>query len=213
MLIGGVLAAARRSAKMTRRLGVFRLFITILLLALALLIARYSWHLLFVQDAEGILYDVRSALTAPAVDQDNRIVMVVYDDDTLIQTGKRSPLDRAILAKALRRIDTMHAKAIGIDILIDQPQPEDPALIAAFRSMKTPTWLAYAAHASASDKINDAQQTFIEQVLASAAPGNVHATSIRLEADQGNFLRRWPSRIAGLAKKPCSSGKAAWARS
>jgi adenylate cyclase len=43
---------------------------------------------------------------------------------------KRSPLDRAILAKALANIDKMGAKAIGIDILIDQPQPEDAQLLA-----------------------------------------------------------------------------------
>ena len=35
-------------------------------------------------------------------------------------------------------------KAIGIDILIDQPQAEDAQLLAAMKAMKTPVWLAYA---------------------------------------------------------------------
>ena len=93
-----------------------------------------------------MLYDVRILLTAPKVAQDDRIVMVVYTDETLEATGKRSPLDRAMLARALTNIDAMKPKAIGIDILIDQPQPEDPQLIAAFRRMKTPTWLGFASN-------------------------------------------------------------------
>ncbi|CAN5280090.1 adenylate/guanylate cyclase domain-containing protein [soil metagenome] len=188
----------RRRHKLTRQLGVARLITTALLIVLALLVARFSWKTPFVLDAEGVLFDFRSALASPTVDQDSRIVLVVYDEDTLRLTGKRSPLDRTVLAKALKRIDTMGAKSIGIDILIDQPQPEDPVLIDAFRHMKTPTSLAYATTATAEEKTTYSQQKFVEQLLRDVAPGNVHATSIRLEADAGNVLRRWPPRVKGL---------------
>ena len=57
---------------------------------------------------------------------------------------KRSPLDRGLLAKALRNIDKMGAKAIGIDILFDQPQDEDADLVSTLRAMNTPTFVAYA---------------------------------------------------------------------
>ncbi len=53
-------------------------------------------------------------------------MLVAYTDDTLIATRKRSPLDRSVLARALAALDGMGAKAIGVDILIDQPQDEDP---------------------------------------------------------------------------------------
>src|SRR3546814_1540961 len=70
--------------------------------------------------------------------------MLVYDDQTLIATRKRSPLDRGLLARALRNIDAMGAKSIGIDILFDQPQDEDGELLSVLRAMLTPVWLGYA---------------------------------------------------------------------
>jgi adenylate cyclase len=181
-----------------RQLGPARLIATAVFLLVALLVARFSWSTPFVLDAEGVLFDFRSALASPMVDQESRVVLVVYDEDTLRLTGKRSPLDRAVLAKALKRIDGMGAKSIGIDILIDSPQAEDPVLIDTFRHMKTPTWLAYASNATAADKTTYSQQKFVEQLLHDVAPGNVHAASIRLEADADNVLRRWPTRLPGL---------------
>ena len=191
--------ARRRATRLFRQLGAVRLALTFALLILALLVARFSWSVPFLQDAEAILYDLRGALTAARVEQDPRIAMVVYDDDTLALTGKRSPLDRAMLARALARIDTLGAKAIGIDILIDQPQPEDAQLVAAFRAMQTPTFLAYASNASNRDKISYEQQAFLDRFLAQLAPGNVHPASIRLQGERDGVLRRWPDRPAGLA--------------
>jgi adenylate cyclase len=192
------LSGARRRRHIARQLGPARLIAAAIFIVLALLVARFSWQTPFILDAEGVLFDFRSALASPVVDQNSRIALVVYDEDTLRLTGKRSPLDRTVLAKALKRIDAMGAKSIGIDILIDAPQAEDPVLIDAFRHMKTPTWLAYASNATAEDKTTYSQQKFVEQLLHDVAPGNVHATSIRLEADGDNVLRRWPPRLAGL---------------
>jgi adenylate cyclase len=90
---------------------------------------------------------MRIVATAPLVHRDSRIVIVPYTDNTLIATGKRSPLDRTTLARALTRLDAMGAKAIGIDILIDQSQPDDALLLKALRSMQTPIYLAYASNA------------------------------------------------------------------
>ena len=188
----------KRAALILRQLGTMRLVATLVVLVLALLLARFSWDMLFARDAEAILYDLRSATAAPRVEQDPRIVLVVYDDDTLILTGKRSPLDRTVLAKALKRIDAMGAKSIGIDVLIDQPQPEDSVLVAAFSSINTPTWLAYASNATNGDKITYEQQQFLENFTKRLKPGNVGATSIRLTADSDNVLRRWPEAKAGL---------------
>ncbi len=187
-----------RVAPVARQVGTVRLILTLVALALALLIARYSWQLRFAEDAEAILYDFRSALSAPPRAQDPRIVLVVYNDDTLIQTGKRSPLDRTMLARALTRLDSMGAKSIGIDILIDQPQPDDSLLVAAFRAMKTPTALAYASNATNPDKMTWEQQRFLDQFIARLAPGNVRPASVRLEAERDNVLRRWPAERQGL---------------
>ena len=53
-------------------------------------------------------------LTAPGVDQDPRVVMVVFNDDTLKHTQRRSPLDRGLLAKALTQLDDPPVKALFV---------------------------------------------------------------------------------------------------
>ncbi|MET0270314.1 MAG: adenylate/guanylate cyclase domain-containing protein, partial [Sphingomonas sp.] len=85
-----------------RRIGPVRLLGTALFLTLAVLFARGSWSIPLARDVERILYDVRAYASAPTVDQDDRITMVVFNDQTLIETGRRSPLDRVTLAKALQ---------------------------------------------------------------------------------------------------------------
>ncbi len=184
-------------SKLVRQIGRWQTAFSLIALALAVIVARDSWHLLLFLDAEHAMFDARVVALAPLVHQDPRIVIVPYTDDTLIATGKRSPLDRATLAKALTRLDAMGAKAIGIDILIDQPQADDPALIAAFHRMHTPTFLAYASAATASDKILYRQQQFLDQFQRAIAGPHVHAASILLQTDQDNVLRRWTPPVPG----------------
>ncbi len=85
---------------------------------------------------------------------------------------ERPPSDRRSTARSWRarlaNIDKMGAKAIGIDILIDQPQPEDPQLLATLKTMKTPVWLAYATRETAGDEIELWQQQFMDRWFASA---------------------------------------------
>jgi adenylate cyclase len=181
-----------------RQIGIGRMLTTTMLLITALLFARYSWSLPLALDAERALYDVRHLVAAPHITQDDRIVMVVYTDDTLEHTGKRSPLDRALLAKALVNLDKLGAKAIGIDILIDEKQPDDAELVAAFRSMKTPVHLAFAANATNSAYVQPWQEAFMRRFMKSLKPGNVAPTSIRIEADPDGVMRSWPTRPAGL---------------
>ena len=144
-------AAEKRAAvplrKQLRRiftqLGPARMATTLLFLLVAVFVARMSWQIPLAGDAERALYDSRASLMAEHVGQDPRIVMITYNDETLFNTGIRSPLDRTLLTNALANIDQMGAKAIGIDILYDSPRPDDDALKAQLRSMRTPTWLAY----------------------------------------------------------------------
>jgi adenylate cyclase len=205
-----------------------RLVITILLLLLSLILARYGWGLPISHgfdpqtqrsvlhfpahaderpvripialDAERALYDARAyraALRHP-VDEDKRILMIAYDQETLAQTAKRSPLDRAILARALANIDGLGARAIGIDILIDQPQPEDPQLFAALRAMKTPVYFAYSTSVANAGDIEDWQQTFLDKWMAELDGTNIHRASIRGGADTDNVMRQWPPHAEGL---------------
>jgi adenylate cyclase len=200
--VGRLLARGWRNV---RAAGAVQLFGTILLVLLAVFIARFSWNLPIASgaptpltsDAERALYDLRAYFTAPMVEQDDRIVLVVYDDQTLIRARKRSPLDRGLLARALTTIDGMGAKAIGIDILLDQPQDEDEALIAALRAMRTPTAVAYANIATNESDLVYEQQEFLESFLARLEGSKARAASIRLDNAFG-ATRIWPSIEAGL---------------
>ena len=188
----GMSRARARGGRNIRGAGPRWLVATGLLLFVAVLIASLSWQLPGVGDAERTLYDLRAYLAAPQVDQDDRIQLVVYDDQTLIAARKRSPLDRGLLAKALRNLDAMGAKAIGIDILFDQPQDEDDDLVAALRAMKTPTFVAYADVAGNRDDIVYDQQQFLDGFMKRLDGSNARPTSIRLDYAHG-VTRNWPT--------------------
>jgi len=172
--------------------GPRRLALTGVLLLLALLLARFSWLLPGTDEAETSLYDLRAYLLAEQVEQDERIVMVVYNDQTLIAARKRSPLDRGLLARALRNLDAMGPKAIGIDILFDQPQDEDPELIATLRAMRTPTFIGYAETSTNEGEIIYEQQQFLDRFVAALEGSKAGPASVRLDETAG-VTRLWPN--------------------
>ena len=180
-----------------REAGARRLAVTALLLVAALLLARFSWFLPVTDEAENRLYDLRSFILADRVSQDERIALVVYTDQTLINARKRSPLDRGMLAAALRNLDAMGARAIGIDILFDQPQDEDDELIATLRAMRTPVSVAYAEETVNADDITYAQQQYLEEFLARLEGSKAHPASIALSNADG-VTRVWPRMVPQL---------------
>jgi adenylate cyclase len=190
----------RKLKRSLGQIGPVRLIATLLFIAAGLYVARYSPSVRLVGDAERAMYDWRFYHNAERVlAQDDRIILVTYNDDTLRELGKRSPLDRNMLAQALAAIDAMQPRAIGIDILIDQPQPEDPALIAAFRGLHTPTYLAFGQASTNSAQIVFWQEQFMRTFLREVASGPVRPTSIRMEPDlNDDVIRRWPAHREGL---------------
>lgn len=176
--------------------GPLRLVLTGAVLLLALLAARYSWNLPVLLAAERGLYDVRAALTAPRTDQDPRIVLVVFTEKTLASTGKRSPLDRNMLARAITNIDRQKPRAIGVDILIDQPQTEDPALVTALLGLKTPTFFGFSTNSENAEFVMPWQEAHMRQFFARVAAAPVRTANIRLDVDSDNAWRAWPNPVA-----------------
>lgn len=187
-------------ARFVRKVGLWRLLASALILALAVLFARESWNLPVARDWERALYNLRVYATAPAVEQDRRIVEIVYDDNTLATLGKRSPLDRKMLADALGNIDRLGARGIAIDILLDQPQAEDPVLLAAFRRMKTPTYVGYTSAAENGEQVQAWQQAYMDGWFAKLRGTNVHRGSVRVETDRDNVVRSWPDQPPSLPR-------------
>ncbi|WP_324828436.1 adenylate/guanylate cyclase domain-containing protein [Qipengyuania zhejiangensis] len=207
-----------RGWRNVREAGSKRLALTAVLVLLALLVARYSWDIPYqaipeslrtegaeqvdmktpgTGDAERALYDMRSSLLAPKAEQDDRITLVVFDDQTLINARKRSPLDRGLLARALKSIDAMGPRAIGIDILFDQPQDEDAELIPTLRAMQTPTLIGYADIKTNESDIVYQQQEYLFEFLGALEGSNARPASIRLDNTHG-VTRKWPSIERGL---------------
>lgn len=182
-----------------REAGTRRLVLTALLVIASLCLGYFSWSLPIMGSAERALYDARLYVEANqrAVDQDPRVVMVVFDDQTLIKARKRSPLDRGILAEALRNLDKLGPKAIGIDILFDQPQDEDEELIAALRAMKTPVAVGYAALASNEGDIVWEQQKYLDGFMARLAGSRAAPGSVRLD-DAYGVVRLFPPIEPGI---------------
>jgi adenylate cyclase len=197
-------APAREGLGRVRRLlgqiGIVRLLLTLLLLAAAVIAARSSWDLPLLGDAERGLYDLRFTNNAPQLQQpDQRVTLVTYQDSTLRDLQKRSPLDRRTLAQALRAIDAIGPRAIGIDILFDQPQAEDDELIAALNAMRTPTYIAFVTFESNYDQMVPQQETDLRAFFARITNDKVHPASIRFDGDGAdNVMRRWPERAKGL---------------
>ncbi|WP_427964680.1 CHASE2 domain-containing protein [Altererythrobacter sp.] len=181
-----------RGWRNVREAGPQRLVFTAVMVLIAVLIARYSWALPITGDAERGLFDLRSFVFAERVEQDERLLMVAYNEQTLINARKRSPLPRSVLIDALKTIDTMGAKAIGVDILFDQVQDEDAELVEALRNMRTPTAVAYANIATNEYDITYDQQVYLEEFLAALEGSNAFPASIRL-SDADGVTRRWPT--------------------
>ncbi len=188
-----------RGWRNVREAGPRRLLLTSVLILLALLVARFGWGLTpdselpVVSPAERAMYDFRTYLAASRqrIDQDQRVVLVIYDDQTLADLRKRSPLDRGLLAKALANLDTMGAKAIGIDILFDQPQDEDDELVATLRAMKTPVAVGYADVATNESSIGYDQEKYLKSFLARLEGSRAQPASVRL-SDLFGATRTWP---------------------
>ena len=189
-----VFAQARQTVA---RLGAGRGAVTFALLLLALLAARLTWGVPLTVDAERALYDVRALVAAPFVEQDPRIALITYTDETIERTGRRSPLDRSVMARVLPMLDQIGVRSIGIDILIDQAQPEDAQLVAAMRRMRVPTFVAFASYAGNGEQVLPFQEQFMRGFLQRVSAGNVRPASIRLTNDPDNVARSWPDHLAG----------------
>ena len=193
------------------RVPLARRVATIVFVIFAIFVARSSWDLKvadrtvpgvaqFMRNAERALYDMRALFAAMQrpVDQDKRVVLIPFTPDTQRATGERSPLDRTTLANALTAIDQMGARAIGIDILIDQAQPDDALLVKALHDMKTPVWIGYATNSRNSFDVEVWQQEFMDAFVKAIDNPNVRKASIRLEADNDNVMRSWPVQYRDL---------------
>ena len=213
---GGLPSIASVRADLAR-VPLARQITTVVFIVLAMLVARYSWQtpvtvidgqgvksnltLPFFQDAERGLYDMRAAVATllnRTVPQDQRVLLVTFTPDTQFNTRERSPLDRTTLANALKVLDSMGPRAVGIDILIDQPQPDDQLLVDALNGMNAPTWVGYATVRHNPEDMSPWQQEYLDQFLGRITNPKVRKASLKVAADGDNVARSWPDQPRDL---------------
>lgn len=102
-------------------------------------------HLAFLSNLENVAADIRVAALQPPLPQSTDIAIVAITEETLSRFPYRSPVDRAFLADLLKQLQAKGAKAIGLDVLLDQPtEPaKDAALAKTIRELKTPLLISY----------------------------------------------------------------------
>jgi class 3 adenylate cyclase len=102
-------------------------------------------NFLVLKSADNFAQDLEIAKETPPAASDDRIRVVAIDERTLQKFPYRSPIDRGFLADLIARIDSAHPRAIGIDLLFDQPTQaeKDAALKRELRTAKSPLVIAY----------------------------------------------------------------------
>ena len=115
------------------------------------------------------------------------IVVVTISEETLAALPYRSPIDRAFLANVIEHIMSAKPKAIGIDILFDQPteKTKDDLLRSVLATSRSKVVLA---SANQSDGLTDDQSRYLKEFTKGIKLGR--ATLLRDGAD--GIVRSWP---------------------
>ena len=118
------------------------------------------------------LADLRLTVMAPEMAPRDDIVLFTITEETLAQYPYRFPLDRGMLADAVERFNAAGVRAIGMDILFDQPTEsgKDKRLADAVAASDAPVIVGWASEA---EELTEAQIEFLKTYL----PEAIHAPS------------------------------------
>lgn len=159
------------------------------------LFAAFSWQLPLIGFAERWLHDYRVAAFAPVIEPHPVIRIVEFTPETLAKTRQRSPLSRQLLADAITKLSAAKPLAMGIDILIDQPEsPQaDAALHKALLDSGVPVVLAMATQSSSSGYVLDWQEAFMRDWFSALDASLVRPGSVVLKVEGDGVIRRAPA--------------------
>jgi CHASE2 domain-containing sensor protein len=100
----------------------------------------------FLGTVETWLADLRGAVLAEPLPQDDRLVILVIRDSTLAKLPYVAPIDRALLADAVGAVAKAGPRVLGLDILFTRPTEaaKDVRLRQALAAVQAPVVLAWA---------------------------------------------------------------------
>jgi class 3 adenylate cyclase/CHASE2 domain-containing sensor protein len=133
----------------------------------------FAAHFFVLTNADRIVEDWEIATIAPAEPQDSNIVVVAINEQTLAQFQYRSPIDRAFLANLLTTLASRHPRAIGIDLLFDQPTEaaKDAALEKVLTTSTVPLVVAYT---DSPVQVTPEQSAYVDSYVPRRIRGDVH---------------------------------------
>ncbi len=142
------------------------------------------------------LSDVQVALLPLPADQHQNIVILSLTEDTLATMPFRAPVNRTFLTTLLNDIEKKGVRAVGIDILFDQPTVpvEDAVLKHTLENYSRPIVVAAGnAQSNLTPRQQDFQRQFLSQVTTGLAnlvkhDGTVRYTTIAQPADDDGQL-------------------------
>jgi adenylate cyclase len=144
------------------RRGIWALPLFLTVFALAAIVAS--------RPVENYIRDLMMSSISPFVSPPDEIVLVTVNETTLAEFSYRSPIDRAFLASLISHIVEAGPKAIGVDILFDQPteQHKDIRLERALQNIDVPVVLA---SAGPEDGLSDKQLAYLNAFAPDLARG------------------------------------------
>ena len=118
----------------------------------------------FLRTMETWLMDFRVATLLPPEPQHPDIIVVGITEDTLAQFPYRSPVDRAFVADLIHTLEEKGARAILLDVLLDQStEPEkDSALKRVLEETRIPLVVSYG---GADEGLTEQQQAYLDDFV------------------------------------------------
>lgn len=138
-----------------------------------------------VRAGENWLNDFRFGALMRFEPQNADIVVIAITEDTLATLPYRSPVDRGFLSTLLKALDAAEPRAIGIDILFDQPTEtdKDDRLKETLRGLKVPVIVASARTA---DGLTAEQAKYLAQFT-----DGINTAPVNLVKDRADGVVRW----------------------
>lgn len=175
-----------------------------LLLALALALPFLTPLLPVTRDLESGIEDAWRHTLAPRTDYDPDIALVLYNDQVARAAGKTSPIDRALLARALTQIAAAGPRAIGIDFAFVQQTADQGALVETIRAIPVPVYIVYADpegdRAAYWDRTIDSEARADQEAFwAGLAGSSARRASPAIGVDNARIARNWPETAPAAA--------------
>ena len=172
--------------------------------------------LVTLQAGENWLRDYRFATLSTPEPQNANVVVVAITEDTLAALPYRSPVDRGFLAGLLGVLEKAKPRAIGIDILFDQPSEpaKDDTLRQKLLNFSVPVVVA---SASVKDKLTKAQITYLKNFTDGLNTGLSNLVKDRVDGTvrwifsgttiEGKWRQSFPSALSRVLGLPLAVGR------